>query len=286
MPNRPNVTGQNSQCVGWTEQQTCGNVAGVMLHLCAVHYNKIASLQIRASSAGGAGKISKSHHFIRVKTVCGKSSEMPRNHILAIWRKKFYGVYPVGMITRHPAKRSYRQPRKFGRRPKANAFGISQISQVMPEIYLPVEMHWRHSSIFIIIFKQWRLLWSMYQYDNTVHSLSLALGSHVWPVPNLSSSVQIVRWIISATKIIIGLAGIADVTWQGSRWWLISGRCSSPPEPGQGTERSRSLLQTDCAVGSQTKRPQQPRNGDARRLSGHRRRSPRCEFHSLPVQHG
>ena len=33
-------------------------------------------------------------------------------------KKKFYGVYPVGTITRHPAKRSYRQPRKLGRRPK------------------------------------------------------------------------------------------------------------------------------------------------------------------------
>ena len=41
---------------------------------------------------------------------------MPRNHILVIWRKKFYGVYPIGTITQHPVKRSYRQPpRKLGR---------------------------------------------------------------------------------------------------------------------------------------------------------------------------
>ena len=30
-------------------------------------------------------------------------------------KKKFYGVYPVGTITRHPAKRSYSQPHKLGR---------------------------------------------------------------------------------------------------------------------------------------------------------------------------
>ena len=37
-----------------------------------------------------------------------RRSEMPRNHILANWRKKFYGVYPVCTIIQHPAKRSYR----------------------------------------------------------------------------------------------------------------------------------------------------------------------------------